>query len=265
MSIQIAGCTITIARSDKEFDAVFGIRHKIYCEDLGYEPTRADKRECDQDDMRAIHLLATDEDKAPIGTVRIILPNSLDKHPFKKAYAAEQVRIPYNYISTNDNRPPESMVLYPAEHHFHTQRSSEISRLSVLKKPPQSRIRSGLNPSLLLLMAATVVNANVRLDGGSSLTGAYFLTTQSIISMATKCGVKGFQQIAPEINHHGKRAAYWIRTERAAHSLSKAFTTLYGLVQEGIKADMTQGEKASVYWMAADTPKRLRKSKEFVL
>ncbi len=150
MSIKIAGCTITIARTDQEFDAVFNVRHQVYCEELGFEPTRDDKRECDQDDMRAIHLLATDEGtKAPIGTVRIILPHSGEEHPFKKTYQSKKVVIPYAFQVANDNKPSrERTVLRPDEHNFHETRSTEISRLSVVQERRCGHVRSGLGPVL---------------------------------------------------------------------------------------------------------------------
>jgi N-acyl amino acid synthase of PEP-CTERM/exosortase system len=38
-------------------DAAFRLRHSVYCEDLGYEPLRADGLETDEHDEHAIHLL----------------------------------------------------------------------------------------------------------------------------------------------------------------------------------------------------------------
>ncbi len=261
MSIKIAGCTISIARTDPEFDAVFNVRHQVYCKELGFEPARDDERECDQDDMRAIHLLATDEQtQDPIGTVRIIIPNENDEHPFKRAYAAQNIKIPFVFETSNDNNPScERSILRPDEHNFHATRSTEISRLSVVQERRCGHVRSGLGPSLLLMMAATVVNTNLRLDNGSPLTGAYFITTQSIIRMANERGVQGFQQIAPEIEHHGRRAAYWIPTDRAVESLSEKFSTLYSVVQSGMAADMKDGPTASAYWMSADPVKPARR------
>jgi N-acyl amino acid synthase of PEP-CTERM/exosortase system len=38
-------------------DAAFRLRHSVYCEDLGFEPARADGREQDEHDENALHLL----------------------------------------------------------------------------------------------------------------------------------------------------------------------------------------------------------------
>ncbi len=38
-------------------DEAYGVRHKVYCEELGFEPVRKDRRERDEYDDRAVHVL----------------------------------------------------------------------------------------------------------------------------------------------------------------------------------------------------------------
>lgn len=65
------------ATNPKTLEAVYGIRHEVYCEDLGYEPLRTTRQESDAHDSHSIHCLMRTADalKTPVGCVRLILTN----------------------------------------------------------------------------------------------------------------------------------------------------------------------------------------------
>ena len=76
-------------------DEVYRIRHQVYCEDLEFEPIRADQREIDEHDVNSLHLLMrsvkTDEF---VGCTRIVRSRPEEPHyrlPFEKtcAYSVE--------------------------------------------------------------------------------------------------------------------------------------------------------------------------------
>ena len=48
---------ITPAVADSLQDEAYGVRHRVYCEELGFEPVRDDHRERDEYDDRAVHVL----------------------------------------------------------------------------------------------------------------------------------------------------------------------------------------------------------------
>ena len=48
---------ITPAVADDLQVEAYGVRHQVYCEELGYEPVREDRRERDEYDERAVHVL----------------------------------------------------------------------------------------------------------------------------------------------------------------------------------------------------------------
>lgn len=69
----------------------YRVRHAVYCEDLGFEPTRTDKLETDQYDPHSIHLLIRDvRSNTFIGCTRIVRP-SMDTNqgllPFERTCA----------------------------------------------------------------------------------------------------------------------------------------------------------------------------------
>ncbi len=56
-------------------DDVFRIRHEVYCNDLGFEPTREDGRETDTHDGNSLHCLLTTSTvpARPVGCTRVVL------------------------------------------------------------------------------------------------------------------------------------------------------------------------------------------------
>lgn len=83
---------IDAALDETLHDAVYRIRHEVYCEDLGFEPVRADGRETDEHDAHSIHCLLRTVDPAhrPVGCVRVVLTNPADPAqplPFERVCA----------------------------------------------------------------------------------------------------------------------------------------------------------------------------------
>jgi len=102
------------ALDDDLRDAVYRIRHAVYCEELGYEPVREDRRESDQYDSRSLHcLLQAKESGEYIGCVRIVLARQ-DTLPFEILCAASLDRA----------------IVDPAR--LDRSRVAEVSRLAVI-------------------------------------------------------------------------------------------------------------------------------------
>jgi N-acyl amino acid synthase of PEP-CTERM/exosortase system len=61
------------ALTDSEKQATFRIRHSVYCEDLGWEPTRADGMESDAYDAQSVHCLIRSRASGEfVGCVRLV-------------------------------------------------------------------------------------------------------------------------------------------------------------------------------------------------
>ena len=73
---------IVPALSPHLIDEVFKIRHRVYCEDLGFEPVRPDRRERDQYDAQSLHLLIRSVQTGEfVGCTRLIRVRALDPQP----------------------------------------------------------------------------------------------------------------------------------------------------------------------------------------
>lgn len=107
------------ALTDELKNEVFGIRHRVYCEELGFEPTRPDRRERDEYDAHSVHLLMRSVvDEGYIGCARLVLARPGDPYyplPFERACGSMLDR---NLM--DPTRVPRSAV-------------AEVSRLAIVK------------------------------------------------------------------------------------------------------------------------------------
>ncbi len=63
---------IQVAINAHEQEDSFKIRHRVYCEEQGWERTAADQTESDHYDAHATHVVLRDERSVALGTVRLI-------------------------------------------------------------------------------------------------------------------------------------------------------------------------------------------------
>ncbi len=83
---------IDAALDETLHDEVYRIRHEVYCEDLGFEPIRDDRREVDAYDAHSIHCLlrTVSAPHQPVGCARLVLANPADRNaplPFERVCA----------------------------------------------------------------------------------------------------------------------------------------------------------------------------------
>lgn len=83
---------IDAALGESLHDEVYRIRHEVYCEDLGFEPVRDDRRETDAFDVHSLHCLlrTVGEPFRPVGCARVVMTNPDDRDsllPFERVCA----------------------------------------------------------------------------------------------------------------------------------------------------------------------------------
>jgi N-acyl amino acid synthase of PEP-CTERM/exosortase system len=70
--------------------SAYRIRHAVYCEELGYEPIRADGMESDEFDARSVHCLLKTLGGDFVGCVRLVMTDAADRAallPFERLCA----------------------------------------------------------------------------------------------------------------------------------------------------------------------------------
>ncbi len=221
-----------IAFDAEERDAVFALRHGVYCEELGFEPVRPDGREVDAFDSRALHAYVRHAATgAMAGTVRLVTTQSLDERLPMEVHCAEALA---DAAIRPDQFPRESLC--------------EISRLAV---PAKFRRRAtdrfagaangGIDPrryssSELRCFPWIAIALYFSAAALSHRTGRrhVFVMVEPRLARAMSFVGIDFQQIGPGIEFHGLRAPYYIDRERLPERLSPGFRRLLGVIDEAL-------------------------------
>ena len=221
---------IVPAFSDSLKDEVFRVRHQVFCEELAFEPRRADRRESDEHDAHSIHVLIRSiRTGAFVGCTRIILARSDDplyRLPFEKICATALDRS----MVDPDNLPRDTIC--------------EVSRLAVIA---QFRRRTGEESSPLALSDNAdnafgtttqprfpyipvslylAANELARLNG--IRTG--FVLTEA--RLARHFRTLGFapQTVGAAVEHHGKRIPSMMSPTTIVENLKAPLRALYRTV-----------------------------------
>jgi N-acyl-L-homoserine lactone synthetase len=176
-----AGFAIQTTTTPQLLDAALALRHQAYCiENSGFEDPahHSEGRETDEFDRRSRHALLTRrDDGCAIGTVRIVLPKSIDDPDF-----------PVQRISS------DPAFKDPA--HLPPGSSGEISRFTLPKHA--ARAQGHILPRLGLVRSVVLLSAEARLT--------HWCATMepALLRLLAASGVR-FKPIGPLIQHHGLR------------------------------------------------------------
>lgn len=207
-------------------EAVFSLRHQVYCEGLGFEPQRASRLEHDKYDQRSIHcLLLHRASKTYIGCVRLILA---DIHELEAAFPFETTcgkSLRWNFDSSAGNG---------------RERYREVSRLAIVEKFRRFPINEPAGEdvgcadvyagdedqrfhfptiSLCLYWALTRI---VRHQG---LKGIFAVIKPSLARRLRRLNIL-FDQVGTVVDHHGLRVPIFARYDANLSTAKPAFWTL---------------------------------------
>lgn len=203
-----------LANSPLQKQAVFQLRHKVYCEEMQFEPVRPDGLEHDGYDDRSLHASMTHIARQSLaGTVRIITSEHSDETlPIEK------------YFSSQIN----NAALAPQN--FARQHICEISRLAV---PAEIRCRlSALQNgqtevenecckmvAISLYLIATIMCIRSR------RVHAYVMIEPALARILRRIGIH-FVQIGNPIDFNGIRAPYYLDMRTTSQTLKPEYLQL---------------------------------------
>jgi N-acyl amino acid synthase of PEP-CTERM/exosortase system len=221
------------ALSDELKDAVYGIRHRVYCEELGFEPMRADRREKDEYDAHSVHLLirnVADEDF--IGCARLILARPGDPYyplPFERTCSATLDR---NLVDpTSMPRSAVAEVSRLAIVNTYRRRKGEGSTADAVA---QMDFGSKERPRFPYIQVGLYLGA-VALAQRLGIERLFVLTEPRLASRFGKLGVKLLPVGAP-VEHRGKRVPAMMRVNEVVDGLRYFVRPLYGVILDEIDA-----------------------------
>ena len=225
------------ATTEDERRAAYRIRHEVYCDELGYEPPRADRLEHDAFDARSLHcLLRSVTNDEFVGCVRLVLA---DRHassaglPFETLCAKTLDR----GIVDPDALPRDAIA--------------EVSRLAVVSR---YRRRSGERhapvtiseqdfgtpdrprfPYLAVGLYLAMI-AQARRHGIETL---FMLTEHRLARQLTRLGVK-LTQIGPPVEHRGMRYPSMMSVPDVIGGLNFFLRPMFAVIASEIDASYRQ-------------------------
>ncbi len=217
-------------------EIAYRIRHRVYCEELGYEPIRADGMEHDEHDPHALHVLIRSVITGDfIGTVRLIRP-----HP---EHMDEPLPLE-NACADTINRELVDPAKLPRD------RIAEVSRLAVL---PEYRRRKGEGHSPVTLsdrdfgtptqprfpfLTAGLYLGMIALAQSKRIDTLFTLTEPRLARHLGALGVR-IRQIGGPIEHRGTRVPSSLHVQGVIDGLSFFVRPLYEVIQQDMAANRT--------------------------
>lgn len=225
---------VNFAVTPEQKRKVFSIRYRVYCDEFEYEaPERfPDKQEFDEFDDYSLHCLITHKkSEIPAGCVRLVPTtgiNSDELLPFEK-HCAESL----------DSEFIQGLNL-------ERQTVCEISRLAVdgifRRRSGEALTRFGdvLNftdqeKRTFSLIAVAGFLASTALTELSGRTNVFAMMEPFLPRLLKRSGII-FQRAGRDIDYHGIRAPYFIKTQSALDNMDPDLKTLYIWLKEQVEA-----------------------------
>lgn len=215
------------ALSDDELRIAFRIRHAVYCDELGYEPARADGLETDAYDARSAHcLLQSIRNDEYVGCVRIILSDPREP----------QAPMPFEALC---DTALDRTIVDPAV--LDRTKIGEVSRLAVVsqyrRRRSDQKVPLGIDendfgtpdrPRFPYIAAGLYLGmiAQARHHGVNTL---FMLTERRLARQLSRLGVN-LQRIGTPVEHRGKRYPSMMYVQEVIDGLSFFVRPLFAAI-----------------------------------
>lgn len=221
-----------IASESADRDEVFALRHGVYCEELGFEPTRPDGRESDAFDDRSVHAyIRHAASGAMAGTVRLV-----------SASHAEEL-LP---MEVHCDAALAKATLRPSD--FPRAEVCEISRLAVparFRRRATDRFEGAATGAIDVAayssselrcfpwIAIALYFSAAALSRHSGRRHVFVMVEPRLARAMQFVGID-FRQVGPTIDFHGQRAPHYIDRDRLSEGLSPGFRHLLRVVDDAL-------------------------------
>ena len=227
--------TIDLAITPAQKESVYKIRYRVYCEEFGYEPADhfPDRMEFDEYDDHSLHCLITHKSSGrPAGCVRLIpavVDGNSEMLPFEEA-CAESLDTVFIQAMNLDQKSV-----------------CEISRLAVdgafRRRSGETKTRFGGVDALdcthqekrtFDLIAVAGFLAATALSDLAYRTYVFAMMEPFLPRLLKRSGII-FQKVGEDIEYHGVRAPYFIRTQSALDNMRPDLKNMYEAIYEQIR------------------------------
>jgi N-acyl amino acid synthase of PEP-CTERM/exosortase system len=225
-----------VAVNDELKSKVYGLRHKVYCDELHYEDARPNGMETDEFDTFSDYCLIKHfSSDSYAGTVRIVNPKQDGELLPIQKYCSDTI----------------------TEHQFHPDNFGideicEISRLAVPDEFRRRRIDKFAGAATGNINRHTYSEKELRCFPFIAI-GLYFAAASLALQLGKKhayvmmeprlarnmrlVGID-FVQIGPVVSYHGRRAPFYINADLLYKNLNSGFKYMLNHIMENVKQDL---------------------------
>ena len=223
---------IVPALTDELRRQAFRIRHQVYCEELKYEPVRADGLETDEYDRQSLHcLIRSVATGIYVGCTRLVLTRSDDpSHP-----------LPFEKVCT---RSLDRSVIDPQA--LPRRMIAEVSRLAVIAKYRARLGEAGMPAPLTDESFGTLKRprfpyitvglylGTIELAALHGIKTLFVLTEPRLAKHFARLGVE-VERIGSEVEHRGIRVPSMLRVPRIIDGLNFIVRPMYQVIAEEVR------------------------------
>lgn len=230
---------IATAFDDAGRNDVFGIRHEVYCEELGFEPVRPDRRETDEYDRHSLHCLmrTSTEPHSLVGCNRLVMarPEEPDYPlPFERTCAATLDRSIID--PAKEPRGAIAEVSRLAVRAYYRRRKGETKAAVAISDEDFGTREQPRFPYIPIGLYLGVI-ALAKHEGIETL---FVLTEPRLAEHFAKLGVK-ITQIGGPVEHRGIRVPSMMNVDSIIKGLRFFVKPIWRVVAEEIEAGYATG------------------------
>ncbi len=228
--------SVVYAKTQEQKESVYSIRYRVYCEEFGYEPADRfpNKMEFDGFDEHAQHCLIMHRRSGlPAGCVRLV--PALGKReemplPFEK-FCIESLDMTYIRSLNLDRGSVCEISRLAVDSAFRRRSGESLTRFGEVDAMDCSQQEQ----RTFSLIAVAGFLASTALTDLTGKTNVFAMMEPFLPRLMKRSGIV-FQRAGKDINYHGIRAPYFIRTQDAIDNMRPDLRTLYQWIREKIGA-----------------------------
>jgi N-acyl amino acid synthase of PEP-CTERM/exosortase system len=231
---------LVIANDEKDKDVSFKTRHKVYCEEMKFEQTRASSLEVDKYDDRAVNCyikhLPTGE---CAGTIRLVLPQHGSgalplEDKFSDAFSCSSL-LPSNLVS--DGVCEISRLAVPREFRVRQFKTKVLPSEKLAKVKQNKNLKFNIEQLPYLSIALYLMATSVCLH--LNMSHAYVLMEPKLARRMKAFGIH-FNEVGEAISFKGQRVPYRLSPTTLVSELSNTLKRFQQEVHQSIQPSLNK-------------------------
>jgi N-acyl amino acid synthase of PEP-CTERM/exosortase system len=231
---------LVVANDEKDKDVSFKTRHKVYCEEMKFEQTRASALEVDKYDERSVNCyikhLSTGE---CAGTIRLVLPHKDNgalplEDKFSDAFSCPSL-LPSNLLS--DGVCEISRLAVPREFRVKQFKTKVLPPEKLAKLKNDSNVKFNIEqlPYLSIALYLMATSVCLHLD----MSHAYVLMEPKLARRMKAFGIH-FNEVGEAISFKGQRVPYRLSPTTLVNELSSTLKRFQQEVHQCIQPSLNE-------------------------